>query len=463
MRITKATNKWFREQGHRLDCKPYMSGAIEAKLILESLSCKKRPLNECTLGGDAGIYHAGREGRRWVTSEEFGIPFLGSSDILKSDVSNLPLISKAQVGKTPAFIIKSSWTLVTRSGTIGRMVYSRPDMDGMACSEHVMRIIPDRTKIPPGYLFAYMNSKFGVPLVVSSTYGSIIQSIEPHHLSNIPVPKLADVVENDIHESIELAALKRTKASLLRNEIVELVQSCVDLDMPETPNLASTASSKNIGRRLDAFHFSNKVTTALEKMAGENSAELGALVVDIFEPNRGKRFKVDDELYGVQFLSSSDVFSLDPKGDYFISTAQTPNIDSLIVTENDLLIPRSGQLGGIIGKAVLPLPTYYGSAASEHLVRVRCHSREDAFYLWAILVTKAGYYSIIGTAFGSSIPSLDCALIKNLQVPMVDEITRSKIVSCVDSYISSLTEAIKLERGAIIKVERAIEAAAPKH
>lgn len=33
-------------------------------------------------------------------------------------------------------------TLVSRSGTIGRMVYSRPEMVGMWATEHAVKIVP---------------------------------------------------------------------------------------------------------------------------------------------------------------------------------------------------------------------------------------------------------------------------------------------------------------------------------
>ncbi|WP_419650104.1 hypothetical protein, partial [Thiolapillus sp.] len=66
------------------------------------------------------------------------------------------------------------------------MAYARPDMDGVACSEHVMRVVPNESLIKPGYLYAYLSSRFGVPIVVSGTYGAIIQHIEPHHIAELP-------------------------------------------------------------------------------------------------------------------------------------------------------------------------------------------------------------------------------------------------------------------------------------
>ena len=193
---------WMEDNGRRLDCNPYLSGGFEAKVLLNKLDAKKQRLNEVT----ERIIHAGRESRKYVTDPEQGVPFLGSTDILAADLSWLPLLSKKQVDKNPLFTIQEGWTLITRSGTIGRMAYARPDMAGMACSEHVLRVVPDRTKILPGYLYAYLSSRFGVALIVSGTYGSIIQHLEPNHIADLPVPRLGDALEEKIHNLIAEAA-----------------------------------------------------------------------------------------------------------------------------------------------------------------------------------------------------------------------------------------------------------------
>ena len=41
---------WMREQGARLDAPPFLSGAIEARKLLEQLSVKKEPLASLTKG-----------------------------------------------------------------------------------------------------------------------------------------------------------------------------------------------------------------------------------------------------------------------------------------------------------------------------------------------------------------------------------------------------------------------------
>ena len=149
--IKAVPSSWLENNGRRLDCGPYMSGALEARELLRKHITE--PLSKVT----SEIYHAGRESRIWVDSPEHGVPFMGSTDILAMDLSCLPLISKKQIASNPKFSIGKGWTLITRSGTVGRMAFARSDMDGVACSEHVMPVVPNESSIKPGYLYAYLS------------------------------------------------------------------------------------------------------------------------------------------------------------------------------------------------------------------------------------------------------------------------------------------------------------------
>ncbi len=456
MKAKAISSSWLERDGRRLDCGPYMSGALEAKVLLERLKVRKDPLKDVTANGIAGIFNGPRFARSYVDNPANGIPFLGSTDILNADLTNLALLSRKQVAANPRLVVHARWTLITCSGTIGRMAYARPDMEGMAGSQHFMRVIPDTDKIPPGYLYAYLSSKFGVPIVVGGTYGAIIQHIEPEHIANLPVPRLGKRIETEAHELVDEAASLRDEAAKSRQNALTYVQDLLSWRTPPETNITQAAASA-IERRLDAFHHTPRVVEARESLSRLGAERLGNKVESVFEPNRGPRLKVDDPAFGVPFLSSSEVFRLDPSGEYSISTRRTPHLDKLLVSERDLLIPRSGQLGGIIGRAVLPLPTYYGHAASEHLVRVRCTSKEDSFFLWAVLASEPGYLATIGTAFGSSIPSLDCELLADLKVPWFDDAKRSQLCGLVGSAVHANTRAIHAERNAVRIVEDAIE------
>ena len=211
MKEKLVSSAWLEEAGHRLDCGPYLSGAMEAKVLLAKMKAKKKPLRSLTKGGMAGIFNGPRFPRTYVLDAQYGVPFLGSTDILQADLSFVPLLARRQVQAQPELVINEGWTLISCSGTVGRMAYSRPDMKGMAGSQHFMRVVADVNEVPSGYLHAYLSSRFGVPLVVGGTYGSIIQHIEPDHLADLPVPRLDDRIERQAHDKVAEAAKLRTE------------------------------------------------------------------------------------------------------------------------------------------------------------------------------------------------------------------------------------------------------------
>jgi type I restriction enzyme S subunit len=191
-------------------------------------------------------------------------------------------------------------------------------------------------------------------------------------------------------------------------------------------------------------------------LASRRGVRLGDQVLRVFEPNRGSRLKVTDPDFGVPFLSSSSVFELSPSAEYLVSRSLTPHLEGFLLSNCDVLLPRSGQLGGIIGRAVLPLPMNVGQAGSEHLVRVRCHSPSEAAYLWAVLASEPGYWALIGTAFGSSIPSLDSALIAELTVPWLVEADREEIGMLASKAVTAQNKGSELEAAAVALLEEKI-------
>lgn len=459
MRVKEVPFSWIDRWGKRLDCNPFMGGAVEARFKLEEASYPKDPLNSLTTGHNGGIYNGPQFRRNYVDSPEHGVQFLTSSTMLRSDLTKISLLRKsdAESNKLSYLRLSPGTTMISCSGTIGRMVYARPDMDGMWTSQDVLKAVPNPDLIPPGYLYTFLSSKFGLPLILSGTYGAIIQHIEPAHIADLPVPRLGDEIEGEAHALVENAARERSQATIHRSEAIKLAHEVTGWKGHSKDTITNQASSTGLARRLDAFHHSAHVTFSRDTLAAHpKSVRVGSKVESIFEPNRGSRMKVDDPQYGVPFLSSSEVFRLDPCGEYLVSRTRTPHIENLLVSDRDLLLPRSGQLGGIVGRAVLPLPVYYEHAASEHLVRIRCHSQDDAFYLWAFFASEPGYLASIGTAFGSSIPSLDCQLLAEICIPWLEGQTREKIIAHVRKSVQCQNDAIYYERTARTSVEQAI-------
>lgn len=458
---------WIEQNDRRLDCGPYVSGAIEARELLARL--ETTPLNQLTKGHNGGIYNGSPFVRNYVEDPEHGVPFLTTSSLLQADLSNVSYLSKrdAQSRSLSFLEIKPGMSLITCSGSIGRMVYARDDLDGVWSNQDIMKVVPDSNLIQPGYLYAYLSGRFGVPLIVSGTYGAIIQHIEPHHIASLPVPRLAEI-ESQADELVLKAAALRTRVSNSIAIAMRKMEAAAGLSKLGNENLSGVGfgfravSSSSILRRMDAvFHspfHSNAVDVVNESSAG--AKRVGEIADSIFEPKRFKRVQVEDEEFGVPMFGTTALMWADPLPSFLIPKTMA-GIDALIVDKKTVLIPRSGQVSGIIGTAVLPYGKIIGGAVSEHAIRIRCRNEIDAGYLFIALRSEYGRRQLKSRAYGSSIPALDVEQVGQVIVPDLQDRDVFEGIGTMGLRSAELRgQAIALEDQARSLVEHAIEEAA---
>lgn len=464
MREKVVPSAWLEKEGRRLDCGPYLSGAIEAKVLLDSLREQKEPLKRVTSGGAAGIFNGPRFPRTYVSDPTHGVPFLGSTDILDADLRFLSLLSKRQVRAEPALVVDEGWTLITCSGTIGRMAYARSEMRGMAGSQHFMRVVPDVNTIKPGYLFAYLSSRFGLPLVVGGTYGAIIQHIEPEHIANLPVPIAPTHIQEATHRLVEAASALRTKASIELQTVVREIERAADLP-PVDSRFTGTSPDISIGKaqflstRMDGLFHSNYHRSVLDPLLGLPSARrttVAEMATKLFWPPMFKRIHVEDLAHGVRFFGTSALMRADPDASYFLAK-RTPGIENLVVRETTVLVPGSGQLNGIIGHAVLPYGDVVGGAVTHDAIRVFTPDKPTAGYVFACLSSEYGRRQLKARAFGSSIPHLDAPRIGATVLPRIDDALMQELGMRAFRVAAARDEAVKKEREARSLVESWIE------
>ena len=138
--------------------------------------------------------------------------------------------------------------------------------------------------------------------------------------------------------------------------------------------------------------------------------------VSIVEPKRFKRIQIDDPEFGVPMFGTSALMWADPKPSYLIPKSMN-GIDELIIDQKTVLIPRSGQISGIIGTAVLPYGALIGGAVSEDAIRIHCATEIIAGFVFVALKSEYGRRQLKARAYGSSIPHLDVTQIGQVLVP----------------------------------------------
>ncbi|MBZ9752901.1 restriction endonuclease subunit S [Deinococcus sp. HMF7604] len=453
------TSAWLTKEGHRLDAPPFLSGAVEARVLLDKLTVPKQRLSDVTAGYNGGIYNGPQFKRNYVTNQEHGVPFLGSSSMLQADLGDLPLISK-KLANSPKLLplhVKEGMTLISCSGTIGRTVYGRSEMVGLLTSQHIMKVVPDPSAILPGYLYAYLSSRFGKILITSGTYGAIIQHIEPEHISELKVPRFESDFEMRIHEMIEEAGHLRSSSAKLIQTISEnfLRYMASDIEAETDSINLGFPSSNKILKRMDASFHSDKHNSVIQSISTVKHVMLGDICHDINEPPRIKRTIVDKGEWSVPFFGTSAIMNGEPEPSYYVNRKNLS--DSFIVKENHILLPRSGQVSGIIGWPIMPVGTVKLGAVSEDAIRIVMPNIDQACFVFLFLRTRLGQTQLKSRAFGSSIPHLNPKEVGQVLVPWPSDSEVEAIGSEVFRAIQMRDRAIGLEASARHLIEQAIE------
>lgn len=457
---------WMESNGRRLDCNPYLSGGFEARVLLERLKAEKQPLHELVCGYNGGIYNGPHFIRNYVNDPEVGVPFVTSGSMLLADLSLLNLLRKkdAESTKLSYLRLQEGTTLISSSGTIGRLTYTRPDMDGMWSSQDVMKVVPDRTKIPPGYLYAYLSSRFGVALIVSGTYGSIIQHLEPHHIADLPVPRLGDAIEQKAHdlivESARLRTEYQTQVRAATHQLFESVglKDIMAAEWHETGADVGFMHRLNSPASLRAANFNPRFKNLCESIQSASWKSLGDICVPGTLKRGGRYKRIDaEDGHGCQLIGQRQLFWLRPEGR---SVARFALGDDVFVESGSTLVAAQGTLGEseLYCRAEFVIEPATEFAYSEHLLRVIAD--DDVMpkgCLFAFMRSETAFRMLRSISTGSKLQDHHYAFLSNLPVPYPDVDTQNVIHALVMDAYEKRHRANALEDQAVYLISQAIE------
>ncbi len=162
--------------------------------------------------------------KRVYVEEGQGRVFFGGKQLYELDPSNKKYLSLAQHGNRikDQLELHENITLITRSGTIGKVTLTPKHWEKWVINEHVIRVIPSSDEIA-GYLFVFLSSQYGYSLITRFTYGSVVDEIDENHVAQIPFPILEDRSTQDRINQLAL------KANSLRYEAYNLEQEALRL------------------------------------------------------------------------------------------------------------------------------------------------------------------------------------------------------------------------------------------
>ncbi|MBC9001760.1 methylation-associated defense system restriction endonuclease subunit S MAD5 [Micromonospora aurantiaca (nom. illeg.)] len=469
MKVTSLDNPvkvdWFFEQGFRLDPSPYLSGALEARKRLEALPNTVR-LDSVTAGHNGGIFNGPKFSRLYLNDPEYSVPFLGSTDMLEADFSYLPQLSKDTAAALPYLKVQPGMSLISCSGTIGRMAYVRPDMAGFWSSQDVIKVQADPGKIRSGYLYTFLRSGFGIPMIVSSAYGAIIQHIEPHHLVDLPVPRFDAHLEQRIHDLVEEAAHLRAAFQAGLNTATEDLFRSVGL--PELIDYRWHDKGRDLGfsvegvtsESLRAINFAGRALDLISRLMSVEHRTLG----DVCESGIlrygliRKRIDGDSDAGGVKLVGQRQGWWTRPEDCRVISPTHTPT-DSVFVPDETVLVAGRGMPSesGLFGRAIMITGEWLAHAYSQDFFRVASGDDEvPGAYLMAFLRSKVALRIFRSMLNGSGPQMIHIGLVTRFPVPMADRTDRARIAETVRRAYRDRDRADVLDDEALALLTQAI-------
>ncbi|MBF6518855.1 methylation-associated defense system restriction endonuclease subunit S MAD5 [Nocardia farcinica] len=450
---------WLADQGFRLDPGPFISETYAARMTL-----RRVPRTE-QLGDLAErIFRPGIFKRHWTASAEHGVPFLSSADIFEADLSTLPMITKKSFDSDPKLPLEPGWTLITRSGmTAGRVTYARNEMKGYACTEDVLRVVPG-SRIPAGYLYTFLASRYGTAMIKGGIYGSSIKHIEPPHLVDIPVPRLGNEIESRIDSLIQEAMTLRSQYQtgvVAATEDLFTSAGLADLLEYHWHNEPSDTGFAVIGlsaNSLRALNYSPRVTRLIERIRAVGHRNLGEICRGgMLE--RGKQFKrIDsDREHGVCLISQRQGSWMRPEGRW-INPAMAPA--GISVPDGTVLVTAQGG-GDSLCRPLLVAGKWKKYAYTEHFLRIRSGDPViSGPYLFAYLRSEVAFRIMQSFSAGSMQQDIHYFLRQQLPVPLCDNESRARITETVRQAYRCRDEADALEDEAMVVLEKAIREAA---
>ena len=347
------------------------------------------------------------------------------------------------------------------------MAYARPDMDGMACTEDVMRVIPDKALIPSGYLYAFLASKFGVPMITSATYGAIIQHIEPEHIANLPIPRLGAKLENEIHSLVQESARCFDATPRLFAQATAMVFGTLGLH--DSDDLSWLEDSRHLGwnqqkissESLRAMNYDPRAVTFFETITTGRYSPLGSLCNPRFFKGKVIFKRVDcDPGCGIMLLGQRTAFQINPDGRW-ISHKSIEGL-GLEVPPFSTLIPSHGTLGEqeLYCRALFVTEKMSHYAFSGDFFR--CFPLSDKIqpgYLFAFLRSKTAFRMLRSISIGGKQQEQHPMMMWRLPIPRLSPKAEESIHQLVIEAGASYDRGLSAQLQAIALVERAIEEA----
>lgn len=153
-----------------------------------------------------------------------GIPYLSADELFTVNPAGSKRILVDPEDNHPQYFVRRGWVVMACSGQVyglnGAAALMTDYHEGTFFSHDLIRIIPDRAKVRPGYLIvALTHPTHGRPLLIRAAYGTSIPHLDPGDVADFPVVRLDASKEAVIADLAEKGAVARAEAEAMERAL----------------------------------------------------------------------------------------------------------------------------------------------------------------------------------------------------------------------------------------------------
>ncbi len=418
-----------------------------------------------------GIFTAGRS-KRMYTQKEFGYPYLSNSDIVRQSPVEFCKYNSKKYGYDKQSFLKEGMIVTGRVGSIGQTAFITSEFEKFNAmgSDNIIRIVPNKYQ-KPGYLYAFLASKYGNTLFWKLAAGGLQPYISDVMIKDMPIPELSKEFQCSVDKLVKDSAELRVNANELLREVQSTIKSEANLKElnPEDYEYFGNHSygrdistqiisvNKLSSQTINAFNYSTKIDLIRSEIKKQKFETLGNCIENnnFFSTGSFRRLEIDSEK-SIKLINQSDILHFKKKGK--LLARRYINIEKL-VEYGEILIAGVGTLGEneTFCRTIFANEELEGELISGEFIRMKSNSKIPSGYLFSWLASDYGFRLIRSTQSGTKLCRPIQELLKEIPVPILDEKTMQEIDKKVKKAHTMMFQSLQKDNEAIKLVEKEIE------
>jgi hypothetical protein len=401
------------------------------------------------LGSLGRIWAPKRFKREYASDAEDRIGYLRPYDLFRYFPQPADWLSVSRTDDLDRLRVTDGMLLQSCSGrNLGPLAYGDSYLSQFALSHDAVRIEID-DELTRFFVYVFLRSRYGQAGLRRGKSGSVIDHIEPEHLTGVKVPDPQRYINAACLGDVERAIAMRANARLSLQSLMARVDQWNEPGEAETLQAWATRRSAFAGR-LDAAPYSPVVQSAKEWLRGREHWQLRDVALALKPPGRYKTVYVS-QAHGTPMMSGAQLGQTDPVALKYFAVNRLSGAKAYALKPGMVIYPADGRAEEGLGTPVLVTASRSGWLASGHVGRLVAIGITPG-QLYLAFASRAAQVQLKALASGSVVDATFPEDARSLILPAVSQ----EMGVAAEQAWDALDEAIRLESQAIEQIEQSV-------